>query len=62
VDRSDKKILIIGAGVIGSIYAADLSKAGYSVTMLARFRRFAELQEKGLAFTIRNQTGLKGLM
>ncbi|GAA0722508.1 hypothetical protein GCM10008905_14080 [Clostridium malenominatum] len=47
---SDKKILIIGAGVIGSIYAVNLSNAGYSVTMLARSRRLTELEEKGLTF------------
>lgn len=50
MNRSNKKILIIGAGVIGSIYAVNLSNAGYSVTMLSRSRRLAELQENGLIF------------
>lgn len=50
MNPSNKKILIIGAGVIGSIYAVNLSKAGYSVTMVARASRLAELQENGLLF------------
>lgn len=50
MNRLNKKILIIGAGVIGSIYAVNLSNAGYSVTMLSRSRRLAELQENGLTF------------
>lgn len=47
---SETKILIAGAGVIGSIYAVNLSKAGYAVTMLARSQRLSELQKKGLVF------------
>lgn len=50
MDRQNLRILIVGAGVIGSIYAARLSKAGYSVTMYARSRRLAELQQNGLIF------------
>ena len=50
MNKSETKILIVGAGVIGSIYAVHISKAGYAVTMFARSQRFAELQEKGLAF------------
>jgi 2-dehydropantoate 2-reductase len=30
------RILIFGAGVIGSTYAIKFTKAGYKVTMLAR--------------------------
>ncbi|HYF83500.1 MAG TPA: 2-dehydropantoate 2-reductase N-terminal domain-containing protein [Clostridia bacterium] len=50
MDKSNTKILIVGAGVIGSIYAVKLSKVGYSVTMYARSRRLDELQENGLVF------------
>lgn len=50
MDREKTKILIVGAGVIGSIYAVNLSKAGFDVTMLARSRRLGELREKGLVF------------
>lgn len=50
MDRHETRILIVGAGVIGSIYAARLSKAGYSVTMYARNKRLDELMEHGLLF------------
>jgi 2-dehydropantoate 2-reductase len=43
-----KRILVYGAGVIGSIYAGKLSLAGYDVTMLARNKRLNELKENGL--------------
>ena len=42
------KVLIYGAGVIGSLYATYLSRAGIAVSVLARGRRLAELREKGL--------------
>ena len=45
---TQKKILILGAGVIGSIYAGRLAAAGNSVTILARNTRLKELQENGL--------------
>ena len=43
-----KKILVFGAGVIGSTYGGLIAKSGHSVTLLARNRRLAELREKGL--------------
>lgn len=42
------RILIFGAGVIGSIYAGKFALSGQSVTILARNRRLNELNEKGL--------------
>ena len=39
------KILIVGAGVIGSFNAARLTDAGQDVTLLARGRRLADLRE-----------------
>jgi len=45
---SIKKILIFGAGVIGSVYAGKLALAGHSVSVLARNKRLTELQLNGL--------------
>lgn len=42
------RILIYGAGVIGSIFAGKLANAGCDVTVLARGRRLNELTEKGV--------------
>lgn len=42
------RVLIIGAGVIGSIFAELLYRAGNDVTLLARGRRLAELREHGI--------------
>ncbi|PKM86304.1 MAG: hypothetical protein CVU87_12455 [Firmicutes bacterium HGW-Firmicutes-12] len=42
------RILIFGAGVIGSIFAGKLANAGFNVTILARNERFRELVSKGL--------------
>lgn len=42
------KILVVGAGVIGSIYAAKLAQAGHQVTVLARAGRAREIREGGL--------------
>lgn len=43
-----RKILIYGAGVIGSTYGGLLAKSGHDVTFLARNKRLNELKEKGL--------------
>ncbi len=42
------RILVVGAGVIGSVYAASLLEAGHAVTMCARGRRLGELRAGGL--------------
>jgi 2-dehydropantoate 2-reductase len=42
------RILIIGAGVIGSVYAGRLVSGGQHVTLLARGQRLADLRERGL--------------
>lgn len=39
------KILIYGAGVIGSIYAAKLYKAGVNITLLARGKRYENVKQ-----------------
>ena len=42
------RILVLGAGVIGSVYASKLLHAGHDVVLLARGRRLADLQACGL--------------
>ncbi|MBI9107517.1 MAG: ketopantoate reductase family protein [Spirochaetales bacterium] len=42
------EILIIGAGVIGSLYAAKMAKAGYSVTVFSRGARLEEIRRFGI--------------
>ena len=46
--KPDGRILVVGAGVNGSVYAAALHRAGYDVTVLARGKRLEELQEGGI--------------
>jgi len=42
------KILVYGAGVIGSIFACKLANAGVDVTLLARGSRYQELCDQGV--------------
>ncbi len=42
------RILVYGAGVLGSLYAARLHEAGHDVTLLARGQRLADLREHGV--------------
>lgn len=42
------KILIYGAGVIGSIFAAKLSLSGQDITVLARGKRLQEIRDAGI--------------
>ena len=42
------RILIFGAGVIGSLYASLLAEAGYDVSIYARGRRLESLAQDGL--------------
>jgi 2-dehydropantoate 2-reductase len=41
-------ILVYGAGVLGSLYAARLFKAGHNVTILARGERLEAIREQGI--------------
>lgn len=41
-------ILVYGAGVLGTVYAARLQEAGHRVSLLARGARLAELREHGV--------------
>lgn len=42
------KVLIFGAGVLGSLYAARLQEAGTEVALVARGQRYRELEEHGV--------------
>ena len=42
------RFLIVGAGNIGSLYAAKLAQSGQDVTVLARRARFEEIQRRGI--------------
>lgn len=42
------RILVFGAGVIGSVYAGRLLQAGNEVVLVARSRRLSDLQTSGL--------------
>jgi 2-dehydropantoate 2-reductase len=42
------KILVYGAGVVGTLYAARLQEAGHQVTVLARDSRLADVRRHGL--------------
>lgn len=44
------RLLIYGAGVIGSLYAAYFSEAGFDVTIFARGNRFVQLNKFGLKY------------
>jgi 2-dehydropantoate 2-reductase len=44
----DARILVIGAGVNGSICAVGLFNAGFNVTVLARGKRYEELKDEGI--------------
>ena len=46
--KPDGRILVIGAGVNGSVCAAALQRAGNDVTVLARGKRLEELQKGGI--------------
>ncbi|OMD99895.1 ketopantoate reductase [Paenibacillus odorifer] len=44
------RILIFGAGVIGSMYAIKLIEAGYDVSLFAHSNRYTSLRENGLQY------------
>ncbi len=45
-----KRLLIFGAGIVGSIYALRFAKSGLDVTLLARGKRLDTLQKNGLRY------------
>ena len=51
MSAKQNRVLIFGAGVVGSIYTIQFIKAGIDVTMFARSNRLQALQEKGLQYS-----------
>ena len=47
-DTARLKVLVFGAGVLGSLYAARLSDAGHEVSLVARGRRYRDLREHAI--------------
>ena len=45
------RVVVLGAGALGSIIAAHLLRAGHDVTCIARERRAAMLRDRGLVLT-----------
>jgi 2-dehydropantoate 2-reductase len=48
MSTDNARILVIGAGVNGSICAVGLYNAGFDVTVLARGKRYEELRDQGI--------------
>ena len=46
------RVLVFGAGVLGSFYAARLAEAGHDVTVVARGRRYRDLVEHGIVLEV----------
>ena len=42
------KLLFVGAGVLGSLYAARLGEAGHEISVLARGKRLQEIRSQGI--------------
>ena len=42
------RILVVGAGVNGSVCAVELCRAGFDTTVLARAQRYREIVERGI--------------
>ncbi|MDR1939545.1 MAG: hypothetical protein LBQ40_01970 [Clostridiales bacterium] len=55
------RILIFGAGVIGSVYAVLFSRAGYDVSVYARSGRLEALQTKGLLYSEKGRVKKAGV-
>jgi 2-dehydropantoate 2-reductase len=49
--KADYEFAILGAGALGSILGAHLTRAGHSVAMLARGRRAEQIRAEGLRIT-----------
>ncbi len=54
------KILVYGAGPLGSLFAARLHEGGHEVALLARGQRLADLREQGIVL-VNTQTGAEAV-
>jgi 2-dehydropantoate 2-reductase len=45
------RVVVLGAGALGSVIGAHLARAGEDVTLIARGKRVARLQEHGATIT-----------
>lgn len=52
---TNTRVLIFGAGVIGSLFAARFIESGFDVTVLARGERLRDLQENGLRYSAKGK-------
>ncbi|MFB5763941.1 ketopantoate reductase family protein [Paenibacillus medicaginis] len=50
MNTKQNRLLIFGAGVIGSVYALRFAQSGLDVTLLARGKRLDELKRSGLRY------------
>lgn len=48
MSSESSRMLVVGAGVNGSVCAAELHRAGFNVTILARSQRYQEINERGI--------------
>jgi 2-dehydropantoate 2-reductase len=48
MEKENARILVIGAGVNGSICAVGMQKAGIDVTVLARGKRYEDIRDQGI--------------
>ena len=53
------RLLIFGAGVLGTFYAAKLQACGHDVTILARGRRAVQVRDRGLVVQERGRGCLR---
>jgi 2-dehydropantoate 2-reductase len=52
------RFLVVGAGVVGQVYAGRLHQAGHDVTLLARPRRASVLAEDGIRLAVHGRTSV----
>ncbi|WP_256114403.1 ketopantoate reductase family protein [Streptomyces sp. MnatMP-M27] len=59
--RATMKLLVYGAGVLGSQFAVRMHEAGHDVALLARGERLASLRERGVRLAEENSAVIRGV-